>query len=540
MTTSGIEDAPKNGSMSPSYRRDIRGWRGLVKSQGLQITILLSALIVLGCQLRIQPVDLSQDTPVNLTLLPPAHLHILIPASRPDVNLCKVLLSASVLGYPSPVIINWNQEFNDNSLVEGGSHLAKISGIYDYVSDLAAAHDNDLVLMLDGYDVWLQLRAQTLLDRYYHLNRLADTRIHAEMGSAANETRQEIIFGCQKRCWPWTPQDPPCYAVPNSTLPKNVYGSRTDTLATEDNPFINYRPRFLNSGTAIGPVKAMRKLFGQALKQARDEPNIGSDQYIFSHIFGDQEIWREAIGRDAILGQQRTRSGPKQGLRGREFFIEEHISEVRAKAAEREDGNFEFGIGVDYGAEIVLNTVFAEEDTAWLAFSNRTQIVQASLEHADAAKSVKFLADDIASTLPPFWTSSTEDLPRTREWQNISLLTDIYTGNTPVVVHHNAHRDNLKSRRESWWPLTWFYVHARTLLDISVYNPLVALAVSGYDKSSRRQWWAFGTWKGGARDGSWKAGDEGEGWLRFDDICREYHEEIFGDDRGPWELPVAH
>ncbi|KAK3670753.1 hypothetical protein LTR78_009325 [Recurvomyces mirabilis] len=466
-----------------------------------------------------------------MTFLSPAHLHILIPASRPDMNLCKILLSASVLGYPSPLIINWNQEFNDNSLVEG---------IYDYVTGLDTSHDEDLVLMLDGYDVWLQLRAQTLLDRYYHLNKMADTRTRAEMGSAANQARQEIIFGCQKRCWPWTPNDPPCYAVPNSTLPEDVYGTRTDTPASDDNPFINYRPRFLNSGTAIGPVKAMRKLFGQALKQAHEEPNIGSDQYIFSHIFGDQEIWREAVRRDAVLTQQKTRPYAKQGHRGRVDFVEEHISEVRAKAAEREDGNFEFGIGLDYGAEIVLNTVFAEEDTAWLEFSNQSQIAQARWEHPDMTRRVDLLAEDISATLPPFWTSSTEGLPLTRGWEDVALLTDVYTGNTPVVIHHNAHRHGLKSRQESWWPLIWFYEHARTLLDVSIYNPVTAFAISGYDIQSMRQWWPFGIWKGGAHDGSWKEGDESDGWLRFDDLCRDYHEEIFGDGRGPWELPAAH
>lgn len=135
---------------------------------------------------------------LNVTL-PPANLHVLIPASRPDVNLCKALISAGILNYPSPVIINWNQSFDDPGLVEGGSHLAKISGVHEYVANLDGSHDEDLVLMVDGYDLWFQLRPQTLVDRYFDINRRADKRISSELGldAATKGIRQEIIFGCQ-------------------------------------------------------------------------------------------------------------------------------------------------------------------------------------------------------------------------------------------------------------------------------------------------------------------------------------------------------
>ena len=278
----------------------------------------------------------------------PSNLHVVIPASRPDQNLCKVLLSASILGYPAPVIINWNQEFNDPGLVEGGSHLAKISGVHEYLLSLDETHDEDVMLMVDGYDIWLQLRPQTLLDRYFALNRKADRRIREELGEVADKQniRQEIIFGCQKRCWPWELTDPPCYAVPNSTLPKDIYGADTDTGAfretSVENPYVNYRQRFLNSGVSTGSVRAMRKLFGQAKELALIEANIGSDQYIFSHIYGDQSVWRENVRREAGSG---LADPNKAG------WPQEHFDEVRRKADAREDKNFEFGIGVDFGLQ---------------------------------------------------------------------------------------------------------------------------------------------------------------------------------------------
>ena len=43
----------------------------------------------------------------------------------------------------------------------------------------------------------------------------------------------------------------------------------------------------------------MRKLFGQALDQAAAEPNIVSEQHIYLNIIGNEEIWSEALRRDA-------------------------------------------------------------------------------------------------------------------------------------------------------------------------------------------------------------------------------------------------
>lgn len=470
----------------------------------------------------------------------PSNLHVVIPASRGEQNLCKVLLSASILGYPSPVIINWGREFNDPDLVEGGSHLAKITGVHEYLLSLDETHDEDLMLMVDGYDIWLQLRPQTLLDRYFAINRKADQRIRDELGDVAAEQNilQEIIFGCQKRCWPWEVTDPPCYAVPNSTLPNDIYGPDTDTDAfretSVENPYVNYRQRFLNSGVGIGTVRAMRKLFGQAKELALVESNIGSDQYIFSHIYGEQSVWREAVRRDA--GAE-----PSPHTLG---WPQEHFDTVRERANKREDKNFEFGIGVDHASEIGLNTVFAEDDTEWVDFRQPSQLRQYQMDRKipPSRHRLNNASIDITNTLPPFWTFTGEDdINRWTGWDEVPLFTDVYTGITPVVIHHNAHREGLKSLRESWWEKIWFFPHARTLFDAYIYAPIVPVAISGYDEQTAREFWPYEIWKGGARNGQAALGSwQDDDWLRFDDICRESHEEVFRDGKGPWLLPDAH
>lgn len=381
--------------------------------------------------------------------------------------------------------------------------------------------------MMDGYDAWIQLRPQTLVDRYFDINRRADERIAREFGNSSSIIRdrgisQKIIFGGQKRCWPWSEADPPCYAVPQSSLPADIYGPETDTdVGDEVNPYIKYRQRFLNSGVAMGTVGAMRKLFDQALEQAPRDANFGSDQYILSHIFGDQELYREIVRRDT-------------GLPPREGWNEGHLEEVRAKAAARPDGSFEFGIGVDYGSEIGLNTVFAEDDTEWIRYADRERLdeVQEDRGIEGESKRLEDVPADINSTERPFHASAnTSTLPGTVSWADVSLFTDVWTGISPVVIHHNAHRDGMKSLRETWWPEIWFQKHLRAMLDMSSHGPAGSVAVEHVDGQKRREYWPEQVWKSGARKGNVaKVGSSGK-WLTYQGMCGEYDEELFRDGR---------
>ncbi|USW58777.1 hypothetical protein Slin15195_G120960 [Septoria linicola] len=484
---------------------------------------------------------------------PPANFHLVIPASKADVNLCKVMVSAGILGYPDPVIVNWGENFDDKKYVEGGSHLAKVTGIAKHFNRFNDTSDDDIVLMVDGYDIWLQLKPQTLIDRYFSINKRADERIAREIGDAAREhnIHQEIIFGCQKRCWPWTEKDPPCYAVPFSDLPEDVYGPETDTdIGFKENPYVKFRPRFINSGVAIGTVKAMRKMFNQALELLTNDPregNMGSDQYIFSHILGDQEVWREALRQDSRNNLQKMKEKLKGGYEPLHPFVPSHIEEVRKKAANRPDKNWEFGIGLDYRMEIGLNTVFSEDDTAWLHWANRTELqlaeqrenISASHPHGVASKT---LAKDIADTVPPFWTFNHDPkFPRWKKWTEVPLFTNIWSGIVPAVIHHNAHRDERKALRETWWNETWYANYTRSLYDAHIWEPIVPVAYSGYSQETLREYWPAERWRGGGRNGPHiDSPEQWRRWVRFDDICRPYHEEVFRDGQGEWILPDVH
>jgi hypothetical protein len=98
-------------------------------------------------------------------------LHVLIPANNPDVNLCKTLLTSNALGYPDPTILAWQEKYDTGEFIRvspeleaaigtdavtdyllgGGSHLAKISAVLDWLEKSHDAADNDLVVMMDAY-----------------------------------------------------------------------------------------------------------------------------------------------------------------------------------------------------------------------------------------------------------------------------------------------------------------------------------------------------------------------------------------------------
>lgn len=376
---------------------------------------------------------------------------------------------------------------------------------------------------------WFQLRPQTLLNRYFDINRRADDRIRSEIGSgvaAKYGVSQKIIFSCQKQCWPFSVHDPPCYAVPNSTLPPEIYGPHTDTeVRDENNPYLKIRQRFLNSGVTIGAVGAMRNLYTEALTRVEKDPNFGSDQYVLSEIFGEQELYREILRRDSATWWQRLWQRYIGDPRA-DIFRPEHIESVR-----KQGRRLEFGIGVDYESSISLATIFSPKDTAWLTFNNSTQLheVNESLNITITDSRIDVIQPDINSTLPPYWTFDEKTEPPVTTWDNISVFTDVWTGVAPAIIHHNAWQDNLKSRRESWWDKIWFQKHARILYNDYVSSLTGPIALAGY--SSPTSWWSPEHRKGG--------GTNADGWIGYEDICAGTEDEVFRDGLGTWVVPWA-
>lgn len=378
---------------------------------------------------------------------------------------------------------------------------------------------------------WFQLRPQTLIQRYFDINRRADERLSKLMGSGAMRSHnisQKIVFSTQKQCWPWGADDAPCYAIPESTLPKDIYGPNTDILFEDaKNPYWSVRQRFLNSGVAIGTVGAMRKLYTEAEIRMEKNSNFGSDQYIIAEILGDQELYREIVRRNSISWWNNLLIG----LFGDTNRISIKSDSTFASVTS-ENRSFEFGLGVDSDSSISLATIFADNDTAWIRYKDVAQIdaVNKGMGIGATDSRVTALAPEIKQSELPYWQVKNQStgLSRDTEWEEVPILTDMWTGFAPAVIHHNAWQDDMKSRRETWWEKAWFQQHARALLASELDAEPAPIAYAG--ETVKRAWWSVESEKIGART-------DQDQWMDFEWMCGEYSNKLFRDSQGPWVRP---
>ena len=94
-----------------------------------------------------------------------------------------------------------------------------------------------------------------------------------------------VIFGADKQCWPDQSHSPPCKLAPESTLPKNAYGTHTTDEIIRGSGYKKFRPRLLNSGAVIGEWGSMREVYGKAARQVADRVKTGAK------VLSDQGVW---------------------------------------------------------------------------------------------------------------------------------------------------------------------------------------------------------------------------------------------------------
>ncbi|BFZ62480.1 hypothetical protein YB2330_003574 [Saitoella coloradoensis] len=198
-------------------------------------------------------------------------IHLLIPATESNEQFCRVLFSALINNYPPPYLVNYGKKYDDPAI----ARAQKIAGLNDYLLK-SSVGENDTIIIADGFDVWFQLPLNILVSRYHN---------------AQGKDTALTIFGADKKCWPNDPDSPACTRAPLSSLPDGVYGPDTDQLTIyrdHKSKYDNFRPRWLNSGTAIGPASSLHVIYKEAWKRIADKQNeVTSDQRILADVWGD-------------------------------------------------------------------------------------------------------------------------------------------------------------------------------------------------------------------------------------------------------------
>ncbi|KAI1858079.1 uncharacterized protein JN550_012901 [Neoarthrinium moseri] len=362
----------------------------------------------------------------------------------------------------------------------------KIWGVLKYLRSLPPEADEDIIVMTDAFDVVFQLPPKILLSRYRAINQRVNMQLITQHGLEAvrqHGLMQSIIMGAEKYCWPLSHRHPACYAVPGSRLRADAYGHNTDT-SVETN-----RPRWLNSGTVIGPVHDMRVLYEWAHSLWLSYYGWGGDQEYFSYIYGMQE-----------LGRQQLR-GSREWL----FGFNESFSEDDFVAVNLPVEHVDYHVGVDSGSEIFQSLNSATEDLSPVVHDNAAEVEKEDRLHgtADIYHEHFSFPVDLDNTTPPFEDLEDTSLDGVKEqnpglnWRSVQLFTDFHSRTIPVALHHNGN----KTKVEEWWRLQWWTGWGREL-----------------------------TSKKKGCCSSWISTDAGHS-IRWDDICGEYQDILFGGER---------
>ncbi|KPM38560.1 hypothetical protein AK830_g7971 [Neonectria ditissima] len=464
---------------------------------------------------------------------------IVIPADSPNPDLCKLIASAIALGYPSPVVVNWAQPTLKSEGGFWGPYLGKISGTLDYLDRVTlpdaskgdGLDDEDIVLVVDAYDVWFQLPPDVLLQRYHDTNKRANARLAQQWGTPDGiPMKQTIVVSAQKRCFP-TPKGGSnlhCDALPASDLPPGVYGAKTDTNAKN---YHTVRPRYVNSGSFMGPAGDMKRYFRRVKERMEkglsQDLAFPGDQGIFAEIFGEQEVWRQWRRED-----HKSAFGGLPDSEGAAFM----------------QRDYEFHVGLDYTQNLFLPTVYEEDDGVFVALDNKTVVERHSAKLGISPARLLGVPKDMVGSYNPLEElfSSEPGAGAGPGWGEMPVYADFYTTAVPVVLHHNAWKHGLKERRVWWWDQTWFFPHLRPLLELHMrpgkLRPLARLpARSGYleyyaprSDAEKRKPRAFSrdTYKQGFAEIELGAVCKYE--KETDESEKHWYDEVFRDDKGPF------
>lgn len=403
------------------------------------IALILGGLLSLGRNVQ-RPIQAQKD-----------HLfYLIVPSSHPDSELCKTLGTAAVLGYPTPYVLSWDTEL-DNPEMRSNRQDNKIHSMRDFLSSFGPGDDH-MVLLLDGPYSWFQLRPEVLLKRYYSIIENANDKLvetFDRKGIIEGDIRLSVVFSAQDDRRRDTTDQPSCSIASTPRSSRHVHQD----------------PKKLNVGSMMGPADALRALFDRAAAKAEHSSNTVEAQTIFEEIFSQQQVRRElARQRSWSKARRAWQSFAKMFGYGRTII---DAAPVRHLMDMDENVSYEFGIGVDYGNEIGLSVDRNLCGIEWTG--NSTSPGSAGLPPP--------LPADIATSMPPFWTTSGYGMSSETGWEDVSLIVDEKTKSIPALINFRWDEATEPSTlQRSGWDNLWVRPHAQALYEAQQSLPKLPFA----------------------------------------------------------------
>ncbi|KAF2193818.1 hypothetical protein K469DRAFT_712651 [Zopfia rhizophila CBS 207.26] len=497
-----------------------------------------------------------QKVPSHLTKTTP-NFHLLMPALSENIDFCKTTLSAMLLNYPPPTMVNFFQTFQS----EEEREKAKLQGILGYLKDGKLVNDEDLVLIVDGYDVWFQLPSEVMIRQYQTLLSDANKRLMEKYGVLRSESvqrfNQTIVFGAEKGC---VADDLACRYAPESMLPDNIYGSDSgkEKALTP--------AKHLNAGTIMGPAKDLRALFKAAVTKFEEGASYAkTSQSVMATIFGEQQLARDTERKS-------SKTAGSKWLNWLDVQLGKSTSDSTANGTLQEGQQYEFSVGLDYTHTLFQPfTDAAKDELAALPHDNSTDL--SKYHHPNTPTPPLSIPSALEGATPPFYTldpshgpspnekpafieplAHQKDLdelpPAARSWANLKLIQNTYTGAIPALLHLNIPlplvsrrlkkhkrripdvKEHQAPRADLKWENLWYAGYERALLRKYLRQPQSPTGFHAAAVGGDRLWD-----QRGGRGGIWTAKEQlWMPWGEVDGVCGTVDQihEIFGDGKGVW------
>jgi hypothetical protein len=455
-----------------------------------------------------------------------------MPAEKDTDAFCKTTLSAMLLKYPPPTIVNFRHKSQDD-LQKANDTL---HDTWHYLNNGKYVQDEDLVLIVDGEKSWFQLPSDVIIKQYTAVLEDANTRLRKKYGMNQDGYQryiQTIVFGAKKVC---QDQDTACVSAPGSIMPDSMY-RKEETYNIADRP-----AQYLNSKMLMGPARDLKVLYQAALGKLdikhEHEPTL---QSVLATIFAEQQLSRDEPEKRPFSASAKFKAlfegtNEKPGPRNKTVSATNH-------------GRHEFSIGLDYTHTLFQPFAYCTEDELVpLMHSNATFL--ARFQHRTAWAKHLILPPSLAASNPPFWRpdlkrnnpspdsnklayiddlafdKKLDFLPkRSTPWSKVPLVQNTYTGAIPAILFVDT--DTNGPNANISFQQLWYYPFKRALHRKYLRAHQSAL---GYHESlvgGDRSWDTRG-----GRGGVWTGDEVWLEWGESDGVCgkRKQRESVFEGD----------
>ncbi|KEY75260.1 hypothetical protein S7711_07614 [Stachybotrys chartarum IBT 7711] len=447
-----------------------------------------------------------------------SQMHFLIPASAANIHLCYNMVSAVANRYPVPMLLGWH---GTGLLDAHKTHLAKLRAIQRYLHKLDAAEDDDLVVIVDGYDIIMQMPPEVMIDRYFKMADKADARLARRFGITVDEARsrglrQTIFWGPDKICWPIEWRAARCWAVPTSNLGPKAFGPKSG-----NGEMYFADPRWLNSGTVIGPTADMRRLVDATMDEIEatydaEFPQSESDQYYLSNVWGRQEYFRSV----AVANGGEVPGGPK----------DREIPRVR-----EDDQETEYHIAIDYESALFQTKAGYEPFFGYMQYNQTGLKAKMDIDMFDLGEQFQPYDIEMPSVVAGAMAKLYDAIPEAHPGSSSEdWLSTVSLGTNYVSRHIYAlwHCTGPKEWIDKHFPTLWFYPFVRPLLRAAVKASQSGDLISTAPIGGRH--WAPKTWfpeDAHVLGGAW-TDKNGTTFVPWAELCGGHEDILFGGEAG--------